>query len=105
MPHMGRSMPKIENAITTIKISRRASIFIERHAEPGESVDDTLQRLLKLHKNGHKKPDELPPLAKTIKISRIVMNHILDEALPKESRGVTLERLLGLEHHDGNVTG
>lgn len=78
---------------------------IEENANPEESVDDTLQRLLKIRKNGAAHgEDKAPPLMRTIKVSKPVLELIIRRAKPKEPRDHTLSRLLGLQKDDGNVS-
>lgn len=90
---------------TTIKVSRRLMRHIEKQSKPGESVDDTLKRLLKLIKETRQIISPPPPLTTTIKVSRLVMDHIQDKAEPQESRDQTLSRLLHVEQENGNVRG
>ena len=89
---------------TTIKVSRRLMRHIEGAAKPGESVDETLKRLLKLIRETKQKVTFPPPLTTTIKVSRMVMDYIQDEAKPGESRDHTLSRLLHVEQDNGNVS-
>lgn len=95
-------MPKV-GPTTTIKVSRRVMKFIEDHANPDESVDGTLRRLLKLQQNGQQKPPGPIPMTTTIKVSKSVMKFIRTKAQVKESRDMTLGRLLGVAPEDGNL--
>lgn len=94
-------MARSKKTVTTIKVSGKVIQFIESKSASGESIDETIRRLLRLSHNG-----ELPQRimeARTIKISRETMDFLLKKAKPKESRDVTLSRLLGLKPADENV--
>lgn len=88
---------------TTIKVSRRLMRHIEAQADPEESIDDTLKRLLKLVPAPKERPYRPPPLTTTIKVSRMVMDYIEKESKKAESRDHTLSRLLKVERDNGNI--
>lgn len=83
------------HAITTIKVSRRVIVHIIENGQRGESVDETLRRLLRVGGNGQKKPKEIPDYS-IVKISRALMNRIMRNAREGEMRDETLCRLLGI---------
>lgn len=96
---MARTSSKASSS-TTVKISRRVEVHIQRKAEPGESVDHTLRRLLGM---------KVRPVVKKansdttiVKISRSVMAHIERRSRIGESRDLTLRRLLGFPNQNGN---
>jgi negative regulator of replication initiation len=85
---------------TTVKISRQVEVYIQKHAESGESVDYTLRRLLGMR---------VRPVVKKatsdttiVKISRGVMDHIERKSRIGESRDITLRRLLKFPSNNGN---
>jgi negative regulator of replication initiation len=96
---MAKASSKASSA-TTVKISRPVEKYIQKHSGPGESVDYTLRKLLKM---------KVPPVVKKVnsdttivKISRGVMDHIERKSRIGESRDITLRRLLGFPNHNGN---
>jgi len=85
-------MPKGD---TTIQVSQRVLLFVQKNSRGNESVDSTLKRILGMAPAGH----ELPKKANgrtLIKVSRSTKDRLVKEAREGESRNDTLERLLGL---------
>lgn len=96
---MAKASSKASSA-TTVKISRPVEVYIQKHAEIGESVDYTLRRLLGM---------KVRPMVKKantettiVKISRGVMDHIERKSRIGESRDLTLRRLLRFPSRNGN---
>jgi len=88
---------------TTLRVTRRVVNQIYAQALLYESVNDTVERLLKLKSSGNG-PKQVTAMT-TIKVSRVVLKKIEREARKKESRGQTLGRLIGVVNDDGNVEG
>ena len=85
----------MSNGDTTIRVSQKVLLFIQKNAFRNESADSTLKRFLGMASAG-KVPRKAPSGRVLIKVSRATMDRLSKEAQEGESRSDTLERLLGL---------
>lgn len=80
---------------TTARVSRVLYNTIAKRAEPGESKDMTLRRLLLGEREPRKASSDSPRTV--IKLSRTLRGHVRQCALAKESVDHTIRRLLQVE--------
>ena len=80
---------------TTIQVSQKVLLYVQKNARGNESVDSTLKRLLGMAPVDPDVPKKGNGRT-LVKISRSTMEKLVKEAHEGESRSDTLERLLGL---------